>query len=120
MDWNTIIMWARVTTAIVVFVGSCTGLGYLAEFWVRRRGWPSWISSLVPFAIALMWPAIVVCYTIYDARRYLALHPHDDAPGMVFASVLFVGAPFLFICSLPLAFVGVFIARKRNSGRLFR
>src|SRR5215213_673810 len=106
MDWKMIMMWGRLATAIIVFVVSCIGLGYLAEFWVRRCGWPRWVSGLMTFAIAFLWPVIVVCYTIYDARRYLDLHPRDDAPGMVVASVIFVGAPLLFVLSLPLAFVG--------------
>jgi hypothetical protein len=120
MDWNTILMWVRLATAIIVFVASCVGLGYLAEFWVRCHRWPRWIAGLISFAIAFLWPVIVVVYIIFDARRYQALHPHDDAPGMVVASVIFVGAPFLFILSLPLALVGVLIARRRNAGGVFR
>jgi hypothetical protein len=123
MDWNTFMMWVRLAIAIIfliVFVASCIGLGYLVEFLVRHRGWPRWISGLMSFAIAFLWPSIVVCYTIYDARRYSSLHPHDDAPGMVVASVIFVGAPLLFVLSFPLALVGVFIARRQNFGRVFR
>ena len=120
MNWNTIIIWIRLAAAIIVFVASCIGLGYLAEFWVRRHGWPRWVSGLMPFAIAFLWPAILICYTIYDARRYLALHPRDDAPGMVVASVICVGAPFLWVVSFPLALVGGWIARRGDAGRVFR
>lgn len=120
MDWNTIIIWVRLATAIIVFVASCVGLGYLSQFWVRRRKWPGWIAGLMSFAFALLWPVIVVAYIVFDARRYQALHPHDDAPGMVVASVIFVGAPFLFVLSLPLILIGVLIARRRNVGEVFR
>jgi len=113
-------MWVRLATAIIIFVASSVGLGYFAEFWVRRLQWPKWVSGLLLFAIAFLWPTIVVIYTIYDARRHLSLHPHDDAPGMVVASVIFVGAPFLFVVSFPLALVGAWIAHRRDAGRMFR
>jgi hypothetical protein len=120
MDWNTTMMWVRLATAIIVFVASCIGLGYLAEFWVRRRKWPGLVSVLMSFAIAFVWPVMAVGYTVYDARRYLSMHPHDDAPGMVVASVIFVGAPLLFILSLPLALIGILIVRRRDSVGVLR
>ena len=106
--------WFRLATAIVVFLTTCAVLGYFAEFWVHRRGWPGWILGLMVLVIALLWPVIVVLYTVHDARRYLSQHPHDDAPGMVVVSVIYVGAPFLFVASLLPAIVGAVIARLRD------
>ena len=120
MDWDTIMMWVRLATAIIVFVASCLGLGYLAGCWVRRRKWPGWVAGLMSFTVAFLWPVIVVVYIIIDARRYSALHPHDDAPGMVVASVIFVGAPLLFMLSLPLALIGVWISRRWIPKGVFR
>lgn len=108
-------IWFRLAVAIAIFVGSCVGLGYIAESWVRRREWPGWFTGVMSFAIAFIWPVIVVAYTLFDAGRYHSQHPHDDAPGMVVASVIWVGAPFLFVCSIPPAVVGAIIARRRNS-----
>jgi hypothetical protein len=114
MEWDTIIIWIRLAAAIIVFVSSCLGLGYLAGLWVQRRGWPGWVSGLMSLALAILWPALIVGYVIYDARRYHALHPHDDAPGMVVMSVISVGAPLLFLFSLPLIFVGASMARRKG------
>jgi hypothetical protein len=110
-------IWFRLTTAITIFLTSCVALGYFAERWLRRHDWPGWVSGLMTFGIAVLWPVIVVAYVIYDANRYLVQHPHDDAPGMVVVSVIYVGAPFLFLCSILPAVVGALIARRRNSSR---
>jgi hypothetical protein len=93
--------WIRLATAIIVFATSCAALGYFAEFCVDRCKWRGWVLGLMVFAIAVLWPIVVVLYTIHDASNYLALHPHDDAPGMLVISVIYVDAPFLFFASLP-------------------
>lgn len=108
-------MWIRLVAAIIIFVTSCVSLGYLAGLWARRHNWPGWVRGLLSVAIAFLWPVIVVGYVIYDARRYSAQHPYDDAPGMVVMSVIGTGAPLLFVFSLALALVGVSLASRRNS-----
>ncbi len=105
--------WIRLAAAIIVFVTSCIGLGYLARSLVLRRKWPGWAGGLMSVAVALTWPAFVAGYTIYDARRCSAAHPHDDAPAMVVVSVITIGVPLLFLLSLPLAAVGSFLARRK-------
>ena len=105
----------RLAVAIIVFATSCIGLGYLAGFWVRRRRWPGWISVLMAFAISCLWPVIVVGYVIYTGNLYSAQHPGDDAPAMLFVSVICVVVPVLFFLGLPLAVIGSLIARRRGS-----
>src|SRR2546423_11413182 len=107
--------WVLLVVAIIIFVTSCIGLGYLTRFWVRHRQWPGWASGLTSLAAALLWPIIVVGYIIFDARRYQSQHPHDDAPGMVVASTISVGAPLLFLLSLSLVVIGLLIADRRNA-----
>ena len=109
--------WARLAVAIVIFVASCVGLGYFAEYCVRRRKWPGWVLGLMVLAVAVLWPIVVVLYIFHDARNYLSQHPHDDAPGMVVVSMISLGAPFLFVASLPPTIVGVVIGRRKNSKR---
>ncbi|HEX8149515.1 MAG TPA: hypothetical protein VF591_20200 [Pyrinomonadaceae bacterium] len=107
--------WIRLTIAATVFVTSCVGLGYLAEAWVLRHGWPGWVGGLLSAAAPLAWPVFVVGYTVYDARRYQALHPHDDAPGMLIVSVLVVGAPVLALAGVLPVRVGAFLARRARA-----
>ena len=106
--------WFRLAIAIIVFVTTCVGLGYLADSWIQRRKWPDWVLALAVFIIAFLWPVVVVTYTIYDAQRYLRQHPHDDAPGMVVVSMVNVGAPFLFVASIPPTVTGAVISRRRH------
>ena len=112
--------WVRLTTAAVVFVTSCAGLGYLAELWVLRRRWPGWASGLLSAALAFVWPAIVVGYVIHDARRYQSRHPLDDAPGMLVVSVIVVGVPVLALLGAPLVRLGASLARRDNDSRALR
>lgn len=107
--------WLRLATAIIVFSVSCVGFGYLAAVFVHRRKWSAWVLGLLVLVIAFFWPVIVVLYTLHDAGQYHSQHPHDDAPGMVVISVIYVGAPFLFVASIPLTVIGAVIARRRNS-----
>ena len=118
MHAEDIIPWIRLTVAIVIFLTTCIGLGWLAGFIVRRYDWPGWLLALLVIAGACLWPVAVVLYTIHDARGYLLEHPHDDAPGMVVVSVIYVGAPFLFFAGLLPIFTGVAIARRKTSRRV--
>ena len=107
--------WLRLAIAILVFVTTCAGFGYLAESFIRRRKGPGWVLALAIFAIAFLWPVVVVTYTIHDAKRFLAQHPESDAPGMVIASMITVGAPFLFVVSIPPIVTGAVISRRRQN-----
>jgi heme/copper-type cytochrome/quinol oxidase subunit 2 len=107
--------WIRLATLITIFVTSCIGLGFLAECWIRRHKWRGWVTGLMSVVVALVWPVFVVVYSMYDARQYLLQHPGDDAPGMFFVSLIYVGVPFLFFFGLPLALCGVAFARRRHS-----
>jgi hypothetical protein len=107
--------WFRLATAIIVFVGSCVVLGYFAEYCVHRRKWRGWVLGPMVLAIGVLWPIVVVLYTLHDARNYHIQHPLDDAPGMVVASVIYVGAPFLFVASLAPVIAGVVIGRRKHS-----
>jgi len=116
-------MWGRLTVAIIVilvFLTSCVGLGYLVAFWARRHKWPWWASGIWFLIVSVLWPIIVVSYTIFDARRDLSQNPHDDAPGMVVASTISIGAPLLFFLSLLLAIIGAFIASRSDSKEALR
>ena len=109
-------VWIRFTVAIAVFVTSCAGLGYLAGLWARRREWPRKASVLMSVAIAFIWPAIVVGAALYGASQYQPRDASDpgDAPAYVLMGAIFVGAPILFVLSLPLALVGASMARRRE------
>ena len=117
MHAEDVILWIRLTVAVVTFVTTCLGVGWLAGYIVRRNGWPGWLLALLVIASAFLWPVVVVLYTLHDARRYLLEHPHDDAPGMVVVSVVYVGAPFLFFAGLLPIFAGVALARRKKSLR---
>lgn len=106
--------WIPLAIAIIVFVASCIGLGYLAGFWVRRLKWSGWVSGLMAFAIASLWPAIAVGFVLYTGSRYAAQHPGEvnDAPAMVLMGVLQV-SPFIFFFGLSFAATGIEIARRR-------
>ncbi|HZT61280.1 MAG TPA: hypothetical protein VFA21_21920 [Pyrinomonadaceae bacterium] len=108
--------WIPLAAAIIVLVTSCTGLGYLAGFWTRRRRWPAWAGVLLAFAVACLWPAVAAATVIYNGSRYAAEHPGEvsDVQGMAFMGLIFL-IPFLFIIGLSLALVGLFIARRRTS-----
>ena len=104
----------RLATALIVFTTTCIALGYVAELLIRRRKWSGWVSGLLIFAIALIWPVFVVVYIIYDANRYLVSHPHDDAPAMVVGTVIEIVAPILFFLSFPPTLVGTILARRSS------
>ena len=108
-------IWIRLATLIIIVITSCVGLGYLSERWILRHRWRGWVTGLMLVGISLLWPVITAVYLMYDAREYLQQHPGDDAPGMVFASFIYVGVPFLIILSLALALIGVALAVRRYS-----
>jgi hypothetical protein len=114
MHAEDLIPWIRLTVAVVIFGATCFGFGWMAECIVRRNEWRSWVLGLLVFFSSLLWPVTVVVYTIYDARRYLLQHPHDDAPGMVVVSVIYVVAPFLFVVGLLPIFAGIAFARRKS------
>jgi hypothetical protein len=76
------------------------------------------VLALLVFAGSVVWPFTLVLYTIYDGSRYSIQHPHDDAPGMVLASVIYVGAPFVFFAGFLLISMGVALACLKNSLRV--
>jgi hypothetical protein len=110
--------WIPFAIAVIVFVMSCVGLGYLAGFLVRRRGWPGWVLGLMVFAIACIWPVMAVGFVLYTGGRYAAQHPGEvnDAPAMVLMGVIQV-SPYIFFFGLSFTVVGLCIARRGDSHR---
>ncbi len=117
MDRDTLLALIRLAALIGVFVASCGGLGYLAGRWARRHRWPAFAIGALCVAISLIWPAIIISGAYYGAYHYQRRGPSDpgDAPAMLIASVLFAGAPFLFLVSLPLAIGGAVIGKRRTT-----
>ena len=109
-------IWIRLGTALLVFVGSCVGLAYLSELWARRAQWPRWTSILMSVAIALIWPAIAIIGAGHDMKQHRLQYPNevDDASGFIILALYFL-VPVLFFLSLGLARVGVFIARRKRT-----
>ncbi|MBV9924756.1 MAG: hypothetical protein JOZ96_06905 [Acidobacteria bacterium] len=106
--------WFHLGAFFAIFVTSCVGLGHLAESWVLRRGWRAWASGLLSAAVVLVWPVGVVAYFMYDASRYQAEHPGDDAPGMVIFAMVTVGFPLLALLGIVPVRLGAFLARRRH------
>ena len=105
--------------AIIVFVTSCFGLGYLVGILVHRRRWSGWMSGLMSVAVALLWPALVIGVAVYGGRHYQRQSPSDpaDAPAYVLMGVFLFAAPLLFVFSLVLALVGSHIAGRKHLDR---
>ena len=105
--------WIPLAIVIIVSVTSCIGLGYLAGFLVRRRGWPGWSEGVIAFAIAGLWPVIAAGSVLYTGSRYVAQHPGEvnDAPAMVLMGVIHV-TPFIFFFGLSFVVLGLCIARR--------
>ena len=103
----------RLALAVALFIGTCTGLGYLAERWSQRHKWPWYASYLLSTVIALIWPAFMLWVTWYGARHYQRLDASDpgDAPVYVFMGAIFV-APVVFVISLVLAVGGIMLAQR--------
>jgi len=96
--------WVRQVAAVIIFVTSCVGLGFLAESWVLRRGWPEWASGLMSAAVALLWPAILIGYFTLDG-----------APALLIMGMATAGTAILALLGAPLARIGALIARRRGS-----
>ena len=111
-------VWFRLGTVLIAFVGSCIGLAYLSELWARRTKWPRWTSTVMSVAIALIWPVVVIIDTGHDMNQYRLQHPNevDDASGFIILALYF-WVPVLFFLSLVLARVGVFIVRRKRIDR---
>jgi hypothetical protein len=114
--------WTPLAILIAFFVSTCTGLGYLAGYLVRRLKWPWLVNVLAALAISCLCPLIVVIAVIYDGGRYAAQHPGEvnDAPAMMLFSVVYVVVPPLFFLGLPLSLIGSLIASRRGSGESLR
>src|SRR5262245_7986925 len=106
-------LWPSV---IILLVTWCVGLGYLAGVLARRRAWPLAARILLCAAIASVGPAVLVGDALYGAATYQRLDENDigDAPAYVLIGSVIVGG-FIFALSLPLALVGMLIAR--HTGR---
>jgi hypothetical protein len=108
--------WIRFAALLGAFVVSCGGLGYLAGACSRRRSWPHGADIALCTAIAFIWPALLLGGVYHDASNYQRRDENDpgDAPGMVMAGAIFVGAPILFVLGLPLALGGASMARRKK------
>src|SRR5262245_39379027 len=111
-----LMMWFRLAAILTVFVGSCTGLGYLAGWFVRRFALPRWLMVPITILIASIWPAILFADVTYAARQYQPRGPSDpaDAPALLVMSAVFVGLPTLFALSVPLAMLGYRLSRRKT------
>jgi ABC-type spermidine/putrescine transport system permease subunit II len=111
-----VMVWLRITVTLGVFLVTCAGSGFLAGRWVRRRKWSPKVTAMLCVSIAFIWPAIAIGAAVYGMYHYERRGPNDpgDAPGMLLASVVFVGAPVLFALGLPLAVGGAFVASRRK------
>ena len=108
--------WIRLAALLGAFVVSCAGLGYLAGAWVRRRRRPRGANVALCIAIAFIWPALLLGGVYHGASNYQRRDKNDpgDAPAMVIAGAIFVGAPILFALGLSLALGGASMARRRK------
>jgi hypothetical protein len=100
---------------LILFVGSCFGMGY---FIGRRRAIQQSLLLIGVSAVcaAVVWPVLVIAFTVHTGRQYQPRGPSDpvDAPVMLLMSMLFVGGPILFAISLLLVVAGIVIARQKS------
>jgi hypothetical protein len=115
---DTITAWVGWSVAIIVFVASSAGSGYLAGVLARRRAWSRLAGILMSAVIAFIWPAVIIGDAFYGAVTYQRLDANDpaDAPVYVLIGSILVGG-VLFVLSLPLALIGVHLARRGESSR---
>jgi hypothetical protein len=110
MDWVLI---------IIVFVMTCTSLGYVAGVLVWRRGWPEGVCVLMAIMLAFIWPSVLVGLAAYSGYKvsHQALDPNfpRDAPGYVLLFSIFIGAPILDISGFLLPLVSAVIALRRKA-----
>src|SRR5260370_17794217 len=95
--------WLRLSALIAFFAASCMGLGYLAGYLARRRGWPTWTIGFASVLIGFLWPIILLVAAMYSARHYERRSASDpgDAPAMLLVSLIPVRFPVLFFLSFP-------------------
>jgi hypothetical protein len=103
----------RLATHLIVFAGTCLGMGYL----VGRKLKAPVIIGLSSVGAAVVWPVLLMAFTVYEGRSYTPYGPSDpvDAPGLLVLSMLFVGVPAVFGISLLLVLVGIVIARTKKA-----
>ena len=106
--------FVRLAIAGVLFIVTSGGLGYLADRCVSGRKWSRLLLGLALVFIATLWPIFILAFKLWTGRDYVRQHPHDDAPAMVIAGIIYVVAPTLFIMSLLISSLGVSISRRRN------
>lgn len=116
MEQFPIVGWVRLLVTLIVFVASCTSLGYFAGVWSRRYAQSRKACVLVSVAIACIWPVILIADCWYVATTCLPnnLDKVCDAPIYALIGAIFLGGPILFIISLAL--VLPIALRKRRSG----
>jgi len=116
MEQFPVLGWVRLLVALIVFVVSCTGLGYLAGVWSRQRAWSREICVLMSIAIALIWPAILIADSWHIATTCLPrnLDQVCDVPIYALIGAISFGAPVLFIISLTLVLPIALRARQRK------
>ena len=104
----------RLALTGIAFIVTAGGLGYLAERYTTGRKWSPLLLGLALVFGATLWPIFILAFTLWTGRDYVREHPHDDAPAMVVAGIIYVVAPTLFIMSLLISSLGVSIARRRR------
>jgi hypothetical protein len=117
MEQFPIIGWVRLLVTIIVFLASCTGLGYLVGAWSRRRVWTREIYVPICIIIAFLWPAIFIADSWYTSVTCLPRNPDQacDAPIYALIGATFFVAPILFIISLVLILNSALRARRKES-----
>jgi hypothetical protein len=96
-------------TFAIVCVGSCLGMGCL----VGRKLKTPVVIGVASVGAAIVWPALLIVWAVYEARHYRPYRPTDlaDAPGLLVMSALYL-SPMLFVISLVSVLVGVVIGIK--------
>lgn len=113
---DDVLFCIRVLTLLIVFAGSCIGLGYFAGYLSGRRAWPTWSTSCASVIIAMIWPLIAASAAVYGAHHYHRRYEGDpgDGPAMVLVSVITEVVPVLFLLGLTLALFGASLARRKT------
>ena len=101
----------------VLFITSCTGLGFLAGRRVLNRDRSRWLLVVFVPLIAALWPFAIGLFVIVTGSRWAAQHPQDHAPAMVWISFVTVVAPSIFFLGTLLAIIGIIIAYFITDGK---
>jgi membrane protein DedA with SNARE-associated domain len=86
---------------LIVFVGSCFGMGYFIGRRLFQRS--LLLIGFSSFCAAVVWPVILIAFTIHTGRQYQPYGPSDP-----------VDAPI----NLLLVVLGIVIARRREIVRM--